>query len=398
MSAAAFIEARDFLLAHRADYERAYRDFRWPVLDRFNWALDYFDPMARGNQRPALWIVDDGGGEAKLSFAELAERSNRVANWLRGLGVRRGDRLLLMLGNVRAAVGMHAGGDETGRGHHSGDDAAEPRRSRDRFARGRVRHVVAGADNAGEIRRPAGRLHPDRGRRRRARLAALRGRPTTRRPRSRPTARPGPTIRCCSISPRAPRRSPSSSCTATRAIRSAICRRCTGSALQPGDVHLNISSPGWAKHAYSCFFAPWNAGATVFMLNQPRFDAQAAARLLIARCEVTTFCAPPTVWRMLIQEDLARLDAERAGGRRRRRAAQSRNHRAGRARLGPDRPRRLRPDRDDVADRQFRRATGRARRDGPAGAGLSRAARSTTTAPSRRRPRSASRSTRRRSG
>ena len=100
MSATAFIDARDFLLAHREEYERAYRDFHWPVLDRFNWALDYFDPMAQGNDRPGLWIVDEGGGETKLSFAELAERSNRVANHLRALGVRRGDRLLMMLGNV----------------------------------------------------------------------------------------------------------------------------------------------------------------------------------------------------------------------------------------------------------------------------------------------------------
>src|SRR3954470_2593574 len=100
MTASAFIEARDFLFAHRSDYEPAYRDFRWPVLDRFNWALDYFDTMAAGNHRPGLWIVNEGGGEAKLSFAELSERSNRVANYFRALGVKRGDRILLMLGNV----------------------------------------------------------------------------------------------------------------------------------------------------------------------------------------------------------------------------------------------------------------------------------------------------------
>jgi acetyl-CoA synthetase len=73
--------------------------------------------------------------------------------------------------------------------------------------------------------------------------------------------------------------------------------------LQPGDIHLNISSPGWAKHAYSCFFAPWNAEATVFIANQARFNAPAMLDAL-ARYRVTTFCAPPTVWRMLIQEDL----------------------------------------------------------------------------------------------
>jgi acetyl-CoA synthetase len=74
--------------------------------------------------------------------------------------------------------------------------------------------------------------------------------------------------------------------------------------LQPGDVHLNISSPGWAKHAWSCFFAPWNAGATVFVVNQPRFDAKGLLAI-IGRCGVSTLCAPPTVWRLFIQERLA---------------------------------------------------------------------------------------------
>ncbi len=74
--------------------------------------------------------------------------------------------------------------------------------------------------------------------------------------------------------------------------------------LQPGDVHLNIASPGWAKHAWSSFFAPWNAGATVFVYRCRRFDA---AKMLqtIVDCQVTTLCAPPTVWRMMIQQDLA---------------------------------------------------------------------------------------------
>ncbi|MEI6219450.1 MAG: AMP-binding protein, partial [bacterium] len=74
--------------------------------------------------------------------------------------------------------------------------------------------------------------------------------------------------------------------------------------LQPGDIHLNISSPGWAKHAWSCFFSPWNAGACIFIYNYSRFNAKAMLGVL-ERCGVTTLCAPPTVWRMLIQEDLA---------------------------------------------------------------------------------------------
>src|ERR1700759_797895 len=93
-NAAPFVAARDFLLRHREDYDVAYRDFRWPRLDRFNWALDYFDVMARGNAQPALWLATEGGAETKLSFAAMSERSNRVANHLRALGVKRGDRIL----------------------------------------------------------------------------------------------------------------------------------------------------------------------------------------------------------------------------------------------------------------------------------------------------------------
>ena len=94
-----FLQARDFLLSHRTDYEFAYRHFQWPKLDEFNWALDYFDVMAAGNTKPALWVVDESDAEFRLSFEEMSQRSNRVAQFLRALGVRRGDRMLLMLGN-----------------------------------------------------------------------------------------------------------------------------------------------------------------------------------------------------------------------------------------------------------------------------------------------------------
>src|SRR6185437_1169277 len=95
-----FLEARDFLLAKREDYAGAYAGFQWPKLDTFNWALDFFDAQAQGNARPALWIVNENGAEEKRSFDEMRRRSNRVANFLRAQGVKRGDRIVLMLSNV----------------------------------------------------------------------------------------------------------------------------------------------------------------------------------------------------------------------------------------------------------------------------------------------------------
>ena len=115
--------------------------------------------------------------------------------------------------------------------------------------------------------------------------------------------------------------------------------------LRPGDMHLNISSPGWAKHAYSCFFAPWNAGATVFIANQPRFNARGMLDA-IAQNNVTTICAPPTVWRMFVQEDMASWTDVAARGLFGRRTAQSGDHRARAEGLGADGARGLRPDRD----------------------------------------------------
>jgi len=306
MSAAAFIAARDFLIESRTDYERAYREFRWPKLDRFNWALDYFDPMARGNNETALWIVNEGGGEQKLSFSQIAERSNRLANYLRGLGVRRGDRVLLMLGNVVPLWESMLAAMKLGAVVIPATTLLTRDDLIDRFERGRARHVITSADNTakfaeipGDYTRiavggtpqsqnsgwhryedayeaPAG-FAPDGETRATDPLLLYFTSGTTARPK---------------LVLHSHQSYPVGLLTAMYWI-----------GVQAGDVHLNISSPGWAKHAWSCFFAPWNAGATVFILNQTRFNAPALLDALAAH-RVTTFCAPPTVWRMLIQENI----------------------------------------------------------------------------------------------
>src|SRR5260370_34929052 len=97
-----FRAARDFLLENRTEHDVACGGFQWPKLDRFNWALDWFDRIAAGERsdQSALWIMFEDGAETKLSFRELSNRSSQLANYYRELGFRRGDRVMVMLGNL----------------------------------------------------------------------------------------------------------------------------------------------------------------------------------------------------------------------------------------------------------------------------------------------------------
>ena len=231
---AAFRAARDLLLSYRDDYESARRKFTWPELDEFNWALDWFDVIAGEHpDRPALRIVADDGFDVSLSYGELATRSAQVANWLRGLGVRRGDRVLLMLGNVAPLWEVILAAMKLGAVIIPASTLLQSADLVDRIPRGQVRHVITDTSQ----RRSSARYRASgRGSRSAARRRTLRkaGTPTPMRSPSRRssprTASPGPATRCCSTSPRAPRPCPSSSRTRRSATRWGTCPRCTGSA------------------------------------------------------------------------------------------------------------------------------------------------------------------------
>ena len=298
-----FLAARDFLLAHRTDYATAVRDFRWPQLGAFNWALDYFDVMAEGNSANALWIVEEDSSEQRYSFQQLATRSNQVANHLRSLGVGRGDRVLLMLGNDVALWDTMLAAFKLGAVVIPATALLNPDDLRDRIERGQVRHLVVGEAHVGKFagladgcsrvcvgEAPAGWVahnaafeHPGH--------FEAEGQTQATDPMllyftSGTTSKPKMVLHSHQSYP----------------VGHLSTMYWIG--LQPGDLHLNISSPGWAKHAWSCLFAPWNAGACIFIHNVARFSAPALLNAL-ERYGVTSLCAPPTVWRMLIQEDLA---------------------------------------------------------------------------------------------
>jgi acetyl-CoA synthetase len=298
-----FREARDFLLAHREDYEAAYRDFRWPDEKQFNWALDWFDGvLARENPDGlALWIVDAAtGAEARFTFGELARRSNIAANYFRQLGVRRGDRLLLLLSNVPALWEVMLAAMKLGAVVIPATTLLTADDLRDRLSRGRVAHIVAAAEHAGKFAGLAKGLT----------RIAVGGAPgwhsyeeaegaDTFTPDA-PTQASDPLLLYFTSGTTA---KPKLVLHSHRSYPAGHLTTMYWLGVKPGDIHLNISSPGWAKHAWSCFFAPWNGGAAVFILNQTRFEAKTLLDHL-ARCRVTTLCAPPTVWRMLVQEDL----------------------------------------------------------------------------------------------
>ena len=303
---AQFRSARDLLLAARTDYDKATGAYDPPRMQEFNWAFDWFDRVAADattGARVALKLVEGDGTSRSVTYAEMSARSSQVASWLSSLGAVKGDRLLLMLGNQVELWETLLGCIKLGVVVIPATTLLTPADLDDRIRRGHVRHVIAASMDAAKFNGVRGDY---------SRIAV--GEPV-----------PGWTSYIESLSA-AIGLAPSQAAGGDDTLLLYFTSGTTAEpklvehthlsypvghlstmywiGLQPGDVHLNVSSPGWAKHAWSSFFAPWNAEATILVVNQPRFDAAALLETM-AQESVTTFCAPPTVYRMLIQQDLA---------------------------------------------------------------------------------------------
>lgn len=303
-SAIAFRAARDLLLRHRLDYTSAMAEFRWPDLPQFNWALDHFDDLARDNSRCALWIVEESGVEMQRTFEELRVASNRTANFLRAQGIRRGDRLLVMLPNCFELWEIMLAAMKIGAVLSPATTLLSEADLHDRIQRGQMRGVIADKTSTNKFIGAAD-----------ACVRVVVG-----------GSQAGwvDYTQCTSASADFQADGP------TKAEDSCVLYFTSGTTskpkmvlhthrsypighlstlywlgLQADDVHFNISSPGWAKHAWSCFFVPWTVGATIFIYNQGRFNAAQTINTIV-RCGVTTLCAPPTAWRSIILEDLTK--------------------------------------------------------------------------------------------
>ncbi|GAA3027124.1 AMP-binding protein [Microbacterium dextranolyticum] len=299
---AAYRAARDLLLENAHDLDAARTAFEWPdVGDHFNWAVDWFDGIAEDNDTVALRIAEEDGSEASVTFDDLRRQSNRVANWLRAHGVGRGDRVMLMLDNrmelweAMLAI-MKIGAVMLPTSIVLGpDDLAE------RIERAEIRAVIADAQDAAKfddldpslVRIVAGGSRDGWQTFDDADLASDDA------PGVEVASTDAAIIYFTSGTTSRPKMVEHTHLTYPVGHLSTM----YWIGVRPGDVHMTISAPGWGKHAWSLFFSPWIAGATVFVYNYTRFDPVALATQL-DRVGVNTFCAPPTVWRMLIQASL----------------------------------------------------------------------------------------------
>ena len=299
-----FTAARDFLLnAH--NYPEAKAGFEWPELNQFNWALDYFDMLAGKCSNPALMYVDEKGLERKVTFEAMKERSNKAANYLLTLGLKRRDRIMLMMPSSVELFEVFLGAMKAGcviipaSTLLTGDDI------RDRIERGKAKCVFVGTEladriDSASIPHSVTKVGVGGVRNGWTDYAEIDDQSANFRTEdifssedelliyftSGTTAKPKLVLQTHQSYP----------------VGHLSTMYWIGA--RKGDVHYNISAPGWAKYAWSSIFAAWNAEATSFLYNYSgKFDPKRVLSV-IETYGVRTLCAPPTVWRFLLLENL----------------------------------------------------------------------------------------------
>jgi len=301
-------------------------DLSFDVPEHFNFGRDVVDRLAADRSRVALHWEDESGLSARYTFWDFQAWSNRIANLLAAYGVQRGDAVLVMLPRLPQWHAAIVAGLKLGALVIPCTAALRPKDVEYRANHSGARAIVTTYEGAAVVEAV------------RARCPELQVRVAFS---GAPFGLPAPTGDAATAALTAdgwldadrelPRQSQHFAPADTAAGEPALCFYTSGTTKDPKAVlhghgytycqrftarfwldartdglHWTTSDTGWAKAAYGVLFGPWGIGAPTLMYNG-RFDPQREMELL-ERYQVTTFCAPPTEYRLLVKQDLARFD------------------------------------------------------------------------------------------
>jgi len=314
-----FFDLRDYIQNVKS-YEEAYKNFKWPRITKFNWATDYFDVIAEGNEKPALIYADNEGNEIVVSYDKMMKRSNQVANLLSDIGLQKGDRVLIMMETSVELFELFLGIMKLGASIIPASTLLSSADISDRIERGDVKIVIAHnkfrerVDQAGDV------------------LKNLKGLVCVRQIAQHCNCEEKENIPCWTDFAESnsfeEEYEPGFITYTTDSLFLFFTSGTTSQPklvmhnyqypvghlttmywldLQKDDIHYNISSPGWAKFAWSSFIAPWNAGATAFVYNYNAFDPDKTLAL-IQKYKISSLCAPLSVWKLFLVRDLSKYN------------------------------------------------------------------------------------------